>query len=189
MGRRGRKRQLEVEDEYWRLILSGVGTFEACLQVGITRKTGHRWRAERGGLPPLRLPEAEQGGRYLSVLERRRIAVLRRDGFGVREVVGMMGRSPWTVTRELRRNMKVHDGGVYDAELAHARARERARWDRGGRLASDVQLRGMVQEKLELEWSPEQISAWLRQTFPDRPSWHVCHDTIYQALYKAGNGV
>jgi hypothetical protein len=29
--------------------------------------TGHRWRAERGGLAPLRLPEAERGDRYLSL--------------------------------------------------------------------------------------------------------------------------
>jgi IS30 family transposase len=59
LGRRGRKRQLPVENEYWGLILDGVGTVEACRQVGIGRKTGYRWRAERGGLPPLRMGEAE----------------------------------------------------------------------------------------------------------------------------------
>lgn len=48
LGRRGRKRQLAVEDEYWKLILAGVGTVDACRQVGIGRKTGYRWRAERG---------------------------------------------------------------------------------------------------------------------------------------------
>jgi hypothetical protein len=40
MGRRGRKRQLNVESRYWQLLLSGVGTVEACRAVGITRKTG-----------------------------------------------------------------------------------------------------------------------------------------------------
>ena len=57
MGRRGRKPQLEIEDEYWHLVLAGVGTAEACRPVGIGRKTGYLWRAERGGLPPLRLAE------------------------------------------------------------------------------------------------------------------------------------
>lgn len=33
MGRRGRKRRLDVEDEYWALILAGVGTVEACQRV------------------------------------------------------------------------------------------------------------------------------------------------------------
>lgn len=46
----------------------------------------------------------------------------------------------------------------------------------------------MVQAKLELEWSPEQISGWLRLTHPDRPSWQICHETIYQALYQGHRG-
>jgi IS30 family transposase len=44
MGRRGRKRQLvveEEEDDYWALVLGGVGTVEACRRVGIGRKTGY----------------------------------------------------------------------------------------------------------------------------------------------------
>ena len=54
------------------------------------------------------------------------------------------------------------------------------------RLAQDAALRDAVQTKLELEWSPEQIAAWLRDTYPGQPSWHVCHETIYQALYHGG---
>lgn len=46
----------------------------------------------------------------------------------------------------------------------------------------------MVQAGLELEWSPEQIAAHLRRTYPDHPGWHVCHETIYQALYHGGKG-
>ena len=42
MGRRGRKRQLEIEAEYWQLLKAGVGTVAACRLVGITRKTGYR---------------------------------------------------------------------------------------------------------------------------------------------------
>jgi transposase, IS30 family len=120
LGRRGRKRQLTVEDEYWDLILDGVGTVEACRRVGIGRKTGYRWRAERGGLPPLRLNEADRKGRYLSKLERQRIASLRGQGLGIREIARRLGRSPSTVSRELRRNLRPHDVGVYDGDLAHA---------------------------------------------------------------------
>jgi IS30 family transposase len=46
----------------------------------------------------------------------------------------------------------------------------------------------VVQAKLEQEWSPEQIAGYLRTTFPDRLSWHLCHETIYQALYHGGAG-
>lgn len=58
MGRMGRKRHLEVEARYWKLLAAGVGTVEACRRVGITTKTGYRWRAEAGGVTPLRLAEA-----------------------------------------------------------------------------------------------------------------------------------
>jgi IS30 family transposase len=188
MGRRGRKRRLEVEDRYWELVLAGVGTVEACRQLGIGRKTGYRWRAEQGGLPPLRRAEEHRHGRYLTHLERRRIASLCQHGLGVREIARRLGRAASTISRELARNIAPHDGGVYDADLAHARARQRAQRTRWSRLAADPQLRAEVQDKLELEWSPEQIAAWLRGTYPERTAWHLCHETIYQALYHGGRG-
>src|SRR3954452_6747552 len=86
VGRRGRKRQLDLESEYWKLLQSGVGTVAACKLLGIGRKTGYRWRAENGGLPPARLAESARSGRYLSLLERQRIATLRERGLGGREI-------------------------------------------------------------------------------------------------------
>jgi len=80
MARRGGKRRLETESLYWQLILSGAGTVQACQEAGIGRKTGYRWRAENGGLPPVRLAEAARSDRYLSLLERQRIAALHRQG-------------------------------------------------------------------------------------------------------------
>ena len=66
MGRRGRKRQLDLESEYWKLLQSGVGTVAACKLLGIGRKTGYRWRAENGGLPPGRLAESARSGRWVT---------------------------------------------------------------------------------------------------------------------------
>ena len=80
MTRRGRKRRLVLEDEYWKLILDGVPTVEACRQIGIGRKTGYRWRAEAGGLPPARVAEETRSSRYLSLLERQRIATCASTG-------------------------------------------------------------------------------------------------------------
>ncbi len=188
MARRGRKRQLEVEARYWQLIESGVGTVEACRRVGITRKTGYRWRAEAGGVIPDRLSEAVRSHRYLSMTERQRIDSLHRRGVSVREIARRLDRSPSTVSRELRRNTARHDRGGYDATLAHSRARARGARPGRARLASDNELRAIVQDKLELEWSPEQIAAHLREAFPERPGWHLCHETIYQALYRGARG-
>ena len=155
MGRRGPKRQLDIESRYWQLVVSGVGTVEACRAVGITRKTGYRWRNEHGGVPPVRLDESGRSNRYLSLLERQRIASLRGQGVGVREIARRLDRSPSTVSREVRRNLRPHDGHRYDAVLAHARTRERARRPRRNRIGQDEKLRALVQAKLELEWSPE----------------------------------
>ena len=82
MGRPGRKRRLALEDEYWKLIGDGVGTVEACRRLGIGRTTGYYWRAHRGGLLRTTLPEDARSGRYLSLLERERIGVLRAEGVG-----------------------------------------------------------------------------------------------------------
>ena len=152
MSRRGRKRRLVVEDEYWRLIGSGVGTVEACRRVGIGRRTGYRWRAEHGGMPPTRLGR-ETSGRYLSWLERKRIATLRRMGLGMRATSRELGRSPSTASRELKRNVRPHHHDIYDAVLAHARAREKACRVKIPILARDSELErlgtGEAQTKVE----------------------------------------
>jgi transposase, IS30 family len=71
---------------------------------------------------------------------------------------------------------------------SHARARERLRRPRRPLLSRQPQLRQIMQDKLEEEWSPARIAAHLRETYPDRPEWHLCQETIYQALYHGGKG-
>ncbi len=106
----------------------------------------------------------------------------------MRGIAQRLVRSPSTISREVLRNMAPHDGGVYDSDLAHARAREGASRRRASRLVLDEQLRAVVQEKLDVEWSPEQIGAWLRLEHPERTSWHLCQETIYQAVYNPSRG-
>jgi IS30 family transposase len=84
--------------------------------------------------------------------------------------------------------LAAHDRGGYDGDLAHARARERAKRPKPARLAADPELRAVVSEKLGLEWSPEQIATYLRDAHPERVQWHLCPETIYQALYLPARG-
>ena len=188
MARRGRKRQLELETEYWRLRASGIGTVAACDAVGIGRKTGYRWRAETGGLAPDRLGETARTGRYLSLLERQRIATLRRLDLGVRAIAGELGRSPSTISRELRRHARRHDRGHYDGELAHARARQSARRARRTRIGRDEQLRRGDPVEVGVGVEPGADRRPFAPGVSGRPSWHLCHETIYQALYHGGKG-
>ena len=49
----------------------------------------------------------------------------------------------------------------------------------------DDVLRELVAAKLAKKWSPAQISRWLRRRHPSRPQWHVCHETIYEGIYRS----
>jgi IS30 family transposase len=95
------------------------------------------------------------------------------------------GRSASTVSREVRRNSV---RGVYRGQLAGRQARLRARRPKPAKLAANGELRGWVQQKLELRWSPEQISAALKREFPGRAEMRVSAETIYQSIYVQGRG-
>jgi IS30 family transposase len=138
-------------------------------------------------------------GRYLSLAEREEIAVGLAEGCGVREIARRLGRSPSTVSREIRRNSATRlyrsrpdrDGRVvplYRASLAQSKADKAARRPKPARLAVQHRLRWRVQAGLRLRWSPEQIARRLRLDFPDAPEMWVSHETIYQALYVQGRG-
>lgn len=160
--RRGPKRRLGIEDEFWSLIRAGIGTVEACKSVGIGRKTGYRWRMENGGSPAARLDQVDHTGRFLTLLERQRIAVLIGQHHSIRQIAVRLGRAHSTVSREIRRNRLRHDRGPYDGDLAHSRARGRGRRPKTRRLITDAALRLVVETKLNLEWSPEQVASHLR---------------------------
>ncbi|MET7549690.1 hypothetical protein ABZS94_28635 [Streptomyces sp. NPDC005500] len=49
-------------------------------------------------------------------------------------------------------------------------------------------MKAEVQAKLDLDWSPEQIAAHLRSCWPDRAEWHLCHESIFRALYQGIKG-
>ena len=56
-------------------------------------------------------------------------------------------------------------------------------------LAGNCKLREMVAGKLVLDWSPEQISGWLKTQYPDDKSMRVSHETIYRSLFIQARGV
>ena len=59
---------------------------------------------------------------------------------------------------------------------------------RPAKLARCPRLREVVESKLELRWSPQQIAAWLRISYPDDPEMRVSHETIYLSLFVQSKG-
>jgi transposase, IS30 family len=56
-------------------------------------------------------------------------------------------------------------------------------------LSIHVKLRNIVASKRILDWSPEQISGWLKTQYPDDESMCVSHETIYRSLFIQARGV
>jgi len=56
------------------------------------------------------------------------------------------------------------------------------------KLAENPELRGLVEEKLEDWWSPQQVARWLVRSYPDEQEMRVSHETIYQSLFIQGKG-
>jgi len=105
----------------------------------------------------------------------------------IRQIAASLGRAPSTVSREVARYERygqryLPSEADWAAWLRHRRARRTAR------LAVDGSLRRSVVDLLRRRWSPQQIAAWLKLEFPDRPEMWVSHETIYQAIYLQARG-
>ena len=68
------------------------------------------------------------------------------------------------------------------------RGAQRRRCDPSGPSSPSAGGCAAVERKLEARWSPQQISAWLAETYPDNPEMQVSHETIYQSLFVQGRG-
>ena len=183
-----KKELIEKRARFWLVIASGSTLQAACDAVRVDRRTGRRWRQATGGQVPRKRPEPS--GRYLCVEERLQIADLRLAGAGVRTIATQVGRSASTISRELRRNGPqpgLRARGRYAPYAAHKRAELRARRPKATKF-DNPELASLVQAKLCVKWSPEQISDHLAAVLPDRQEMQVSPETIYQALYVQGRG-
>ncbi len=111
VGRREHRRR------FWAAIARGVTSEQAGIEAGVSPAVGVRWFRLGGGMPPV--TQAPLSGRYLSFAEREEIALLRVQDHGVREIARQIGRSPSTISRELRRNAATRSGRLdYRASAA-----------------------------------------------------------------------
>jgi IS30 family transposase len=154
----------------------------------IARRLGKRGPSVRafvlqtGGVqrhPPRR------GPRCLSMAEREEISRGAAAGDSCRAIAKPLGRAPSTVSRELTRNGGRHR---YRAQAADAAALRRALQPKAAKLVIEPRLRAVVEEKLAVRWSPEQIAGWLPLAYPQDPVMRVSHETIYLSLFVQSRG-
>ena len=137
----------EHRQRFWAAIARGATSEDAGVIAGVSPAVGPRWFREAGGVPPSDF--GPHTGRYLSFLEREEIVILRAYGYGVREIATHLGRSPSTISRELRRNAATRGGQlVYRAVIAQWHRDRRATRPKTAKLAANDSLRDYVQDRL-----------------------------------------
>ena len=170
-------------NEIWSRWKSGQSLHEIGRAYGKPHSSIRCLLLPRGGIPPA----ARRRSRLvLTLAEREDISRGIASGWSFREIARYLDRAASTVSREVSRH-----GGllVYRAHEADEHAWDSALRPKQCLLALHPRLRAIVTSKLILDWSPEQISGWLKTEYPDDGSMHVSHETIYRSLFIQARGV
>jgi IS30 family transposase len=193
----------DLQRKFWELVRAGQLRTEAAVTMGLAEHTGRRWFSQSGGVVPAHV-RTKRIGRYLSLAEREEIFVGVQRGSSIRLIAKSLGRAPSTVLRELRRNMTQQyrtrsrlerragkhrtRPWEYRPSLAQRRADATAARPKLSKLATNQELRFLVQAKLWEKLSPKQTARELRSEFPNNPEMWVSHEAIYQSIYVQGRG-
>ena len=169
--------------DMWCRWKAGYSIREICRVLKRTPTAVRVRLAEHGGIAP---QMRRRSAGVLTFAEREEISRGLSCGGSLRSIARRLGRAPSTVSREVAR----HGGRLgYRANHAEYEASLSALRPKLCRLALNGKLRKLVAGKLALEWSPEQISGWLKARYPDDSSMQVSHETIYKSLFVQARGV
>lgn len=114
---------------------------------------------------------------HLTADERESVVHFRSLGQSFSWIGRHLGRDRTTISREFKRNCDA--AGKYSAIKADRKARHRRHTCRLSWKLDYAPLKNFVLEKIQLKWSPEQISGQLPQLFPADARMRVSVTTIY----------
>lgn len=138
---------------------------------------------EVGGIKPNPI---RRNTKHLTLQEREEIRVALSNKMSIRAISRMLGRAASTISREVNRN---RGRRYYKAVDADNRAVRMAKRPKYSVLELNHELRKIVMEKLELQWSPEQISGWLKVEYPRNKQLRVSYETIYKSMYVRSKSI
>src|SRR5271163_4786264 len=183
--RQGRRYGLSSaqKTEIWRRWKAGESLHEIGRAFGKDHGSIHFLLSQHGGIVPAVRRRSE---RTLTLAEREEISRGLASGSSIREIARSLQRAASTVSREVAR----HGGRPrYRASKADLQAWTSALRPKPCLLALRRELRTIVARKLILNWSPEQISGWLKRRYPNNESMRVSLETIYRSLFIQARGV
>ena len=168
--------------EIWSRWKAGQTLHEIGRAYGKCHNTIRAVLLPRGGIPPV----ARRRSRLaLTFAEREDISRGIASGSSIRGIAGGLHRAASTVSREIARHGGRPAYRAYDADQQAWNATLRPK---RCLLAVNRKLSDMVAGKLILDWSPEQISGWLKTHYPHNESMRVSHETIYRSLFIQARG-
>jgi IS30 family transposase len=183
--KRGRRYGLSAAQkvDIWRRWKAGESLHEIGRAFGKDHGSIVFLLSQHGGIAPAIRHRSQ---RTLTLAEREEISRGIACGLSIREIAGGLQRAASTVSREVAR----HGGRpVYRASEADHQAWKLALRPKTCLLAKHRKLRLIVASKLILDWSPEQISGWLKRRYPNNESMRVSHETVYRSLFIQARGV
>jgi transposase, IS30 family len=172
----------QEQRELWARWKRGQTLKEISSALGrVNRTTVYGVLQRSGGVAPSVRSRREA---HLSATEREEISRGLMAGHSMRALARQLGRSPSTISREIERN-----GGreKYRAAAADHRAWCFAERPKSCLLADNEPLRMAVAERLQQNWSPQQIAGWLKAE--NEPAMQISHETIYRSLFIQARGL
>ena len=115
--------------------------------------------------------------------ERCQIDILHSRGYSARAIGGVLGRSPNTISEELKRNS--YKDGRYTAALAKQKAYVKRKYAKyqGKKIQENNELRSFVTLKLKEHCNPEEISGYMKDH--KELGFYASKTAIYEWLYSA----
>lgn len=117
----------------------------------------------------------------LTKVERLELAILLEKKYSMRAIAKVLGRSPNTISYEVRMNSV---NGSYNPNKADTKAhvRKKGRRFQYSKIEKDPRLKALIIEKLELHWNPREIAGWIHIHHDE---WTVSTATIYTWLHTS----
>jgi transposase, IS30 family len=172
----------ELRSEIWDRYKRGDSLWSIARSIERSSSCIYGLLSPTGGIRP---PERKRSRLALSLPEREEISRGIVAKWSIRKIASQLGRSPSTISREINRN-----GGYanYRAARADQNAWDNARRPKLCKLARNPALGRIIERKLMVHWSPEQIAGWLKRTYANESN-QVSHETIYRSLFVQARGV
>ena len=168
--------------EVWRRWKAGESLHAIGRALGKNNVVIYLLLKRHGGIAP---PIRRRSPSSLTLAEREDISRGIACGSSIRGIAQGLHRCASTISREVAR----HGGRAqYRANEADQQAWKSALRPKPCLLATHTPLREIVASKLMQDWSPEQVSGWLKWQFPKDEDLRVSHETIYRSLFLQARG-